>query len=411
MSASKNPVTQKPLEVSKQLTSLPGKPMAVAFFPSPARLLTEWNEKAVQQAGDAPWLERLQTMVSEGSSLMTALNGPTVLAVYGDPDVDKEPRVLLRVKGGTEEQLNPWVNDFLPEGAERVVETSGGHLIERRGVSGVLYYGGYPGGWLASNNLQLATSSLMGSPGELPQSIATGWKQLCHDNPQVFVGVDLTAVLKQAPPEILSALGLDRIDGLCITLSKSRGRVQDSLFLVTQSPHKGVLTLFDGPRLKPDAVGETPRSLEALSLWSVDLVRVWRELLPALPPQASSQMKMFEQMMGMNIEKDLLGALGTKMVSWTYSLGSGPPTTLVALELRDREKFRKQVHDLTTRTPGSVAWSRGPNGEDVIGMAGGMTADHMPLVAMTDDTLYLSKTGRDLKAWLSGKIPKGTQPQ
>ena len=165
------------------------------------------------------------------------------------------------------------------------------------------------------------------------------------------------------PVNIMKALGLDALESISLTSSSSGSTERlDSAFRFTEP--RGLLALMayrDGPVARPDWVPSSWFNVTsqnaALSDAYAELERMLDLISPMMAGMAQGQLKAFERQIGVELKRDLIGNMGTAILSgYADPVGSETEAStpydeldqFVAISLADAAGFERAVEAIKT---------------------------------------------------------------
>jgi prepilin-type processing-associated H-X9-DG protein len=156
-------------------------------------------------------------------------------------------------------------------------------------------------------------------------------------------------------PQVRDALGLQGLRQVTFVSGFSGKGWEDNLFIAAPPPRKGLLALLDAKPISDDALRLSPRSARIANAASFDLSRllaevrnVAGELDPNVRRQIDEALQQASGQLGLDIERDLIGALGHEWVSYTSpTVGGNGLLGMVAVNrLRDAAKAQQTLTKL-----------------------------------------------------------------
>ena len=150
-----------------------------------------------------------------------------------------------------------------------------------------------------------------------------------------------------APAQILRLVGLDGVQAVASATRFVKGGMAQRTKIYSPAPHHGLLALFDGRPLTKADLSHVPADADFVYAANVSPSRLWREIRTAVrsaEPKAEQQMvqgmAQIEKVLGLSIEKDILGNIGqTWVVSSAASQGGFLTGTVLTAELTDARAF------------------------------------------------------------------------
>lgn len=161
---------------------------------------------------------------------------------------------------------------------------------------------------------------------------------------------------KQMWPKVRDALGLQGLQQVAFTAGFRDKGWETSAFVAAPPPRRGLLALLDAKPVSEDALKIIPRSSRMAMAASFDIGRLFtevRNVAGQLDPNARQMfdegLKEASQQIGIDIERDFVGALGNEWVSYTSPTvgGNGLLGFVVVNRLRDPAKAQQTLVKLT----------------------------------------------------------------
>jgi hypothetical protein len=176
--------------------------------------------------------------------------------------------------------------------------------------------------------------------------------------------IDIAALVKIAgsrDPKIKKLLEDLGIDGLksAVWYTGYEGEVsREVIELDAPGPRKGVLALLNGkqfsmadvPPLPPDVASWSMTHFDAAAVWDLSIVALETIVAifdPDSVPEIQKSIKEINDALGLDLRKDLLGALGDKVVFY-HSPTEGPMTLgqVVMIKVKDKEKLEGAIKQI-----------------------------------------------------------------
>ncbi len=166
----------------------------------------------------------------------------------------------------------------------------------------------------------------------------------------------------QGVDRAITALGLRSIKSLGGTWSYDGNKSRAKGYVYSPVPERQ--GLFAGGIKEVDLgfLKWVPRDAASFSATNFDLAGVYDAIVGAvraydegIGEMAVGMISSYEDQFGVSIKEDLIGSLGTKMVSWSMpmaALGTTPETALV-LEVRDEQRFMKTLRTISEISEGA----------------------------------------------------------
>lgn len=157
--------------------------------------------------------------------------------------------------------------------------------------------------------------------------------------------------------KVRSATGLSGLNALAWSASFDGPDWRVDGYIDAPSPRKGFLTLFDGKPITEQELSVVPASATWMLATRLDLAalldetrRALTEIDPQLPMQMDGALGMVSGMTAVDIETDLIRALGSAWVVYTDpgAIGSGSLGFCLVNTLSDAEKFEQALLSLQT---------------------------------------------------------------
>lgn len=167
---------------------------------------------------------------------------------------------------------------------------------------------------------------------------------------------------------VFSALGLADMEAACMQLAFEREGLGARLFVSAPGEKQGVLKLFDAPNralVPPGFVGEDVTQVGTMAL---DIPALWEEVRragtkidPTFGASIDAAVEMAKGAVGIDLQKDLIGALGAE-VTWYMRAGGagaasgfpGIPPLVLAIEVADTPKLDGVLQSLLAQAQGMV---------------------------------------------------------
>jgi prepilin-type processing-associated H-X9-DG protein len=165
------------------------------------------------------------------------------------------------------------------------------------------------------------------------------------------------AEAKKGVPAVLEALGLKGLRQVAVASGFEGKEWADEAFIGTSGPRVGLLSLLEGPPVTDAAIAMVPKDAVAMNVVRFDMVKllgVTREVLAKVDARALAEFEKVlaegEKELGVNIEKDLINALGDEWVTYRGPLqDDGSYPFVLVQKLRDAAGFGKVLGVLTER--------------------------------------------------------------
>lgn len=404
-----------------QLTLLPGDPLLVMHVNDPAKLGGKWVAHMRQELGASPvsdWLE--ETFSSIGKDLLGALPGGLAIGVYGDPQRDPEPDVMILVAGGKAEQLDPCLPLLLgpdPRGGEFVDELG---VTKSQFESGTKtwFHGEIAGFWAATTKQefikQTQARALNHKPGPFTNAVFQScWKACGGMQPEFFLAASLPNLENSAQMRrVMKGLGVDKVQGLGYAFSMQDKQCSDVLYVVSPRPHMGAMRLFGGEAISPKELLGVSESDLGFGFMSVDIEGLWGDVRQSLPPMVTGQISSMEKNFGFSFEGDLLGSLGKTWSNHTFQDASSDGlSSVVRFPMEDGKKFDSCVKKLMAAAPG-LKWRPGPPGFRVLQVPMQIPGrQDMPVLAAGPDDWYFASSAAAFENFLVRAEKASTHPQ
>jgi hypothetical protein len=155
--------------------------------------------------------------------------------------------------------------------------------------------------------------------------------------------------------KLLTDLGIDGLRGVTFCSGFDGPAERSVVEIDMPGPRKGLLrlaagkpfTLADAPPIPDDAAGWSMTNFDAAALYDLTvpaLEQVMRMISPEEAKQIPDALKMIDDVLGVSLRKDLLGALGDRFA--TYNSPAEGPLTLgqsFLFTVRDEKKLRESI--------------------------------------------------------------------
>lgn len=409
----------KPAPIPGELKSLPGSPMAVLYLKSPQTLMNGWLDGVAKRLEDGnairTWFEN-QVKSQKGASFLDGLQGTTVVGVYGDPQNDPDPDILVLVSGAKSETMSAWFESVLGPDHTETVQEGSLSLKECRvaGQSERWFHGEVAGFWALSNDIDLLpkVKSPTNGSGFSSPVMKNCWKSCAKAGSEVFLAVDVPDFPTDVQTtKMLTALGVQGVKGFAYSFNPGSDRSMDSVFVQTAGPHRGLLRMFNGKPVTASNMKIASADSLGFFFFDLNLRDIWTDVRDALPPAALSQVATMESGLGFELEKDVLGSLASGWSSHVFA-DSGSPAgmgSVLRIPMKDGERFEACVKKLTAGTPMPLNWQPGPDGCRILQLpmqvpgTGGA-----PVIAAAKDEWFIVSSMSALKGWFS--LDKKTHP-
>jgi len=194
------------------------------------------------------------------------------------------------------------------------------------------------------------------------KAFAARMREVGGDGEQFSMYLDVTAINKvvtpliaaemgpgrgPTPAQIFGLMGLDGVQAVAAASRFVKGGVASRTKIFSPAPHRGLLALFDGKPLTKADLSHVPADADFVCAANVSPARVWNEIRTAVrsaEPRAEQEMlegmAQIEKVLGLSIEKDILGTMGdTWVVSSAASQGGFLTGTVVTIDLKDARAF------------------------------------------------------------------------
>jgi hypothetical protein len=158
--------------------------------------------------------------------------------------------------------------------------------------------------------------------------------------------------------KLLGELGVDGIKSLTYYAGFDNDASRTVIELDAPGPRKGILSLLKGKAFRLADVPPMPPDVISWSMTHMDLGNTWDVAVNAIEgiagmvspdavPEVRNGLKQFNEALGVDLRKDLLGALGDKLVVYN-SPGDGPLSlgTTVMIKVKDAEKLQGVVSQI-----------------------------------------------------------------
>ena len=195
-------------------------------------------------------------------------------------------------------------------------------------------------------------------------------------------------------PDEAKAMGLDGIERVELLWGFQDMAIRSELRVVAPSPREGLLTLIDQPTFGVGTLPPLPSGLGDFTVLSVDLGRTFDTIVeavgrtnPEAPAQVEQMTAMLQQQLGIDLRRQILGALGPRMAfhvrpdqgakvnieamippdALPEGEGSGLLRSLIAnqmaviggmtmlIEVRDRDAFAEALDQLVAVANGALS--------------------------------------------------------
>lgn len=153
---------------------------------------------------------------------------------------------------------------------------------------------------------------------------------------------------------IVKALGVADVSAVAGAINIVDRGMHEKLRILSDAPHQGVLMLLAGKPLPANALHGAPADADLLLTVNLDpgkllaeVKRVAAEIKPRAGLQIEEGLGMLSQVLGLDIEKDLLAHVGDQwMLVSAPSLGGFITGTVLTVELKDAAKFGESLSKL-----------------------------------------------------------------
>ncbi len=162
------------------------------------------------------------------------------------------------------------------------------------------------------------------------------------------------AELKEKVPATIDALGLNSMTQVAMTAGFDGKGWTSSMYLGTNGPRKGLLTLLDAGVLSDKILSMIPRDAAAFSAWKLDLHKAFTETRTVVGKVDAQAQKDFDAGMadaaknlGIDVEKELIAPLGEEWALYRAPLSDeGGTSYALVVPLKDGETFSKAIGKL-----------------------------------------------------------------
>lgn len=160
----------------------------------------------------------------------------------------------------------------------------------------------------------------------------------------------------QMYPKIKAALGVENLKQAMFTAGFDGKGWQRNIFVGAPQPRTGLLALFDAKPVSDDAIRLIPQNARTASAASFDLTRALAEIRgsiekidPGVRQQLDQTLANISQQLGLDIERDLIGAMGNEWASYmSPTVGGNNFLGAVGINrLRDPAKAEQALGKLT----------------------------------------------------------------
>ena len=184
--------------------------------------------------------------------------------------------------------------------------------------------------------------------------------------------VSLASEQGEAPPEMdiemieraMDALGVRSMGPMSMASTYVDGRAVTTSFLSSpEASRKGLMAMGQEP-LDMDFLRWVPKDAVSFSASRVDLQAVYDSLTGALraadeglADMMMAQLGQMEEMVGLSLQKDLFGAFGTQLVTWSMPMAAFGQAAEQAyvIPVRDPERFVQAVQTIATMSEGTFS--------------------------------------------------------
>ncbi len=195
------------------------------------------------------------------------------------------------------------------------------------------------------------------------KAFAEALKPVVGENPQMVVYADVQGILQRVEPlvnasitnprdpnlrEMITALGVGKIRSIAGCCNVVGSGLQNRLRLATPAPHQGVLMLLAGAPLKDQDLAEVPSDAlfcAAVSLDAKAILGEVKRIVAALDKRGQADLDKglaeVDKMLGVSLEKDVLGNLGSSWVlSSAISQGGFYTGTVLSVPVKDEAAMK-----------------------------------------------------------------------
>lgn len=409
------PTTKKSVDVvqspmPKELQSLPQGYIALFYVASPSQFTRTWFDHVTSQDAVKPFVDQVANLMSgphgSGRDFLAGFDGPTVLAIYGDPRKSSKPTVLLQVTGGQRDVLEPWVDEWFGV-AQSESSSFSDSMVARGGPAGPWVFGTANGNWILCNDEDIAQRAAQGGASEASSALIQSWRNLSSVNTKAFFMADLRRVTPGDERLMLERVGLERVSTISLGVDEVEpGRYQESLFVSSASPHTGVLSFFDGPRLAKAAASSVPANATSFSFLSLDLLSMWENVREILPPLQLAKVQSMEEALAVRFGEDMFAALSTQYACYSLAMPTGEESVVFEIGLDDPSKFREVIDKLLPHSPMRMSWTTTADGQMVLS-DGGATGTDSAAATIVDSKLFIFQHASTMNAWLANGVELG----
>ena len=361
--AAKSKTPQAPaLNVPAELTSMPPGYVALLRVSNPHRCMNEWLDLVGSKltAEAVQHVERLCLGPDgAGRSFLSQVTGPVALAVYDDFTSGEVPRVLLRVQGGTNDQLNPWMHWLIGSAEETQVPYAG--TMRQRVQRGTRWiYGEAPGGWIVGNDEPLVKKALEQKGAVEPVApFDVCWKNLGSNS--VFMALNVKRLRMSRSAMWEKYLGPDT-HAVAWGSDFTDTGVAEEVYLHTAGSDCGILQYL-GDGIDHGRLGEIPASAELFFVGS--LAAHWSDCFQDHAPQPWRDG--WSQIFGndRHAADDAVGVLGSQFTTYRIAPNEKLSGELVAeLAVDDPDALRLALKTLSESR--GLLWKPLSNGNSLL---------------------------------------------
>jgi hypothetical protein len=349
---------------SNQAEQLLAEPEIQAFV----REVERAAKAAVDRMG-ADTSEEAASMLLQYAPLLvkTLISHPTTMFVEQFEPGPQGPRVkaaLVVHLGDEADEVGGFVKRFLataPPDAAQQVTLNGVDCVQLRleRNAPVLTIGQKEGYLIITAGESAFEELLARADTPAPQWLAEAMEELPVERPSSLAYADLKAIVAMASQfggtrvqQVLDVLGLSALEKTISVSGLDETGFVTRMKVTSADPDRGLGGLLPDEPLQASDLAGIPRDASIALAWKLDLQRVLKqglELLAEVEPRAAQEfqggLQQVEWQLGLNVEKDLLGALGDV---WTLHTAPGSGGLLagwtLTVQLQDADKAR-QAHD------------------------------------------------------------------
>lgn len=347
---------------SNQTEQLLAEPEIKQFTAELERLFDAGIASATRRAGpERDLIRQMPLLIKTLLSHPAAIFVETVTVGPGGPDGRAALVANLGDRSAKIQEVIKMFASQLPPGQVQQVQIDGTSFSQFKPVpqAPVISWGVHDNYLIVAAGEKTIADLLQRAQTPPPEWLTKQLDRLPVERRSTFTFLDVPTIVKlgakfggPSAGQIISVLGLKSIGPVSSTSGlEQSGFVSRSLLAIDNNP-TGAMNWSSSAPLSAEDLAPIPLGATTAAVWRLDLQRVLTGVIQAaeqIDPRAATQLKdaiqQFGQAIGMDVQQDLLGALGDV---WTVHAAPESGGLLagwtVTVRLRDREKFQR-AHD------------------------------------------------------------------